>query len=114
VKLCRERGFTVGISNFGSIGLSLRALAALSIDFVKIGKGVVPEAPTGSRSAAIAKAIIDQAHSMGWMVIAETVESASQRDWVIRNGVDALQGYAISSPLTDRDFQNWIRYRESA
>lgn len=114
VKLCRDRGFAVGISNFGSIGLSLRVLAALSIDFVKIGKGVVPDAPTGTRPAAVAKGIIDQAHSMGWTVIAETVESASQRDWVIRNGVDALQGYAISSPLTDRDFQNWMRYRGSA
>jgi EAL domain-containing protein (putative c-di-GMP-specific phosphodiesterase class I) len=44
-------------------------------------------------------------------VIAENVEDESQREFLLAAGADALQGYYICSPLTQRDFANWIRYR---
>ncbi len=107
----RENGFSVGISNFGVTGLALRLLAELHIDFVKIGPKLIPGKTFGIGSAAAAKAAIKQAHHFGWSVIAENVEDESQREWLVGAGVDGLQGYYICSPLTQRDFANWLRYR---
>jgi diguanylate cyclase (GGDEF)-like protein len=107
----RERGFSVGLSNFGYTGLALRLLADLHLDFVKIGPRLIPGKTFGCGSAAAAKAAIKQAHHFGWTVIAENVEDESQREWLVGAGVDALQGYYICSPLTQRDFGNWLRYR---
>ncbi len=107
----RERGFSVGLSSFGNAGLALRLLADLPLDFVKIGPKLIPGKRFGAGSAAAAKAAIKQAHHFGWSVIAENVEEESQREWLIGAGVDGLQGYYICSPLTQRDFANWLRYR---
>lgn len=107
----RERGFTVGLSNFGYAGLALRYLADLPLDFVKIGPKMIPSKTFGAGSANAARAAIKQAHHFGWSVIAENVEDESQREWLVGAGVDALQGYFICSPLTHRDFANWLHYR---
>ncbi|HZZ65867.1 MAG TPA: diguanylate cyclase [Candidatus Baltobacteraceae bacterium] len=107
----RERGFSVGLTNYGYAGLALRVIAELPIDFIKIGPKLVPGKVFGTGSAAAAKAAIKQAHHFGWTVIAENVEDESQREWLVNAGVDALQGYYICSPLTQSDFSNWLRYR---
>ena len=109
----RERGFSVGLTNFGYGALSLRYVADLTLDFVKIGPKLIPGKAFGSGSPAATKAAIKQAHLFGWPVIAENVEDESQREFLVTAGADALQGYYICSPLTQRDFTNWLRYREA-
>jgi predicted signal transduction protein with EAL and GGDEF domain len=107
----RERGFSVGLSNFGCAALALRYVADLPLDFVKIGPKLIPGKTFGTGSPSATKAAIKQAHLFGWSVIAENVEDESQREFLLAAGADALQGYYICSPLTQRDFANWIRYR---
>jgi diguanylate cyclase (GGDEF)-like protein len=111
IKRVRERGFGVGLSSFGSVGLPLPFLAELPLDFVKIGPKLIPGKVFGAGSSAAAKAAIKQAHHFGWPVIAENVEDDAQREWLLSAGADALQGYYVCSPLTQRDFSNWLRYR---
>jgi diguanylate cyclase (GGDEF)-like protein len=101
IDAARKRGLRTGLSNFGAAGLPLRFLATLPIDFIKIGK----------MSPAAARAAIQQAHHFGWTVIAESVEDELERERLVNAGADALQGYHICSPLTHRDFTNWLRYR---
>jgi EAL domain-containing protein (putative c-di-GMP-specific phosphodiesterase class I) len=49
------------------------------------------------------------------VVIGEAVETAAQHQWLLANGVDAVQGFAISSPLAEQDFSEWLRrYRFAA
>jgi diguanylate cyclase (GGDEF)-like protein len=111
IRQIRERGFGVGITSFGSVGLPLPYLAELQLDFVKIGPKLIPGKIFGAGSSAAAKAAIKQAHHFGWPVIAENVEDEAQREWLLAAGADALQGYYVCSPLTQRDFSNWLRYR---
>ena len=98
----RRRGFEVGVTNFGNASLPLTSLAELPLDFVKIN---------ASYSARAAHAIIDQAHYFGWSVIAQNIETKEQAEALSAGGVDALQGYYFSSPLTLSDFLRWTRYR---
>jgi EAL domain-containing protein (putative c-di-GMP-specific phosphodiesterase class I) len=107
----RERGFSVGLTNFGYAALALRYVADLPLDFVKIGPKLIPGKTFGTGSPSATKAAIKQAHLFGWSVIAENVEDEAQREFLLAAGADALQGYYICSPLTQRDFANWIRYR---
>jgi EAL domain-containing protein (putative c-di-GMP-specific phosphodiesterase class I) len=53
--------------------------------------------------------LIDQAHRLSAFVIAEAIETRSEREWVSASGVDALQGFEISSPLAEEDFFTWLR-----
>ena len=109
IEACRARGFRVGLSSFGRGGLSLSVLAKLPLDFVKVGRGVIPDALQGQNIFS-SIAVIETANRLGWSVIAENVEEAWQREWLIAHGVSALQGYQICSPLTESDFDNWLQF----
>lgn len=108
---CRAQGFRTGLTGFGSGNLSLRALAQLPLDFVKIRGDGLRGADSHARASKALKMLIDHAHFMSCQVIAEAVETEEEVEWLVRNDVDALQGYAISSPMTDEDFVNWARSR---
>lgn len=114
IDACRARGVRVGLTNFGCGGLSLHVMSTLAIDFVKLGRNLVQGADFGSRSTSAARAAIDTAHRFGWTVIAENVETDMMREWFVANGADALQGFAICSPLTGPDMREWLRYHRAA
>lgn len=103
----RERGFKVGLANFGAGGLSLRDVAELPLNFVKIGRGLSSSIP-GTRAA------VEQAHCLGWSVIAQDVESERERERLSAQGVDAVQGYCVGGPLAASDFVNWLRYKTAS
>jgi diguanylate cyclase (GGDEF)-like protein len=112
--VCRERGYRVGLSGFGG-DVPLRVLARLDLDFVKINAQQFRDGGGwDDRSVKTVKALVDQAHGMSCQVIAESVETAAEIQWLVANSVDALQGFRICSPLTDGDFSNWLRYRAAA
>jgi diguanylate cyclase (GGDEF)-like protein len=108
-EVCRSRGQRFGISSFGADQLSLRTLTELRPDFVKVRVG---------RNEADREALsmlIEQAHRLSCYVIGEAIETAAERQWFVANGVDALQGFEICSPLAEQDFFAWLRrYRYAA
>jgi hypothetical protein len=97
---CRERGLSIGLSNFGFGGLSLGVLTQLPLDYVKLADFSSP-------------GLIETAHHFGWMAIAQNVESEWQRKYLLAQGIDALQGYLISAPLMQSDLQSWLHYQST-
>ena len=107
---CKQSGIRVGLADFGCAGLSLRQLSELPIDFVKIPAKTLLET-VGSRPAMHPRTLVEQAHRMRCTVIAEALHDLTAREWLAAQGVDAIQGFAVSSPLTDMDFTNWLQSR---
>lgn len=114
IAACRKRGYRVGLSDFGGGDMPLRTLAQLDLDFVKIHTGQFREKSWNGRTNKALRTLVDQAHNMSCTVIAEAVETAPEIDMLVSAGVDALQGFKICSPLTERDFSNWVHYRSVA
>ena len=100
-------GIRLAIDDFGTGYSSLGQLKALAIDKMKIDRSFVIDLPEAQDSAAIARAIIQMARSLGITVMAEGVETAAQRDFLAREGCDELQGEAISPPLSTAAFEIW-------
>jgi len=59
----------------------------------------VRDIPANADDAAIAKAIIAMAHTLGMQVIAEGVETAEQLAFLRAQDCDSMQGYYLSKPL---------------
>ena len=110
---CRERGYRVGLSDFGG-DMPLRTLSQMDFDFVKINSRRPRESQWNTGSIKSLRALVDQAHRMSCSVIAEAVETNAEKELLVASGVDALQGFGICSPLTERDFSNWLHYRTAA
>jgi diguanylate cyclase (GGDEF)-like protein/PAS domain S-box-containing protein len=99
----RELGVEVVIDDFGSGYSNLGYLSRLPVSKLKIDRSFVRDVLVDRQNEAICDSIISLAHRLSMRVVAEGVETPAQRDWLIENGCDELQGYLFSYP---RPFPN--------
>ncbi|PCJ14284.1 MAG: GGDEF domain-containing protein [Gammaproteobacteria bacterium] len=95
----RNMGVCISLDDFGTGYSSLSYLKKFPIDILKIDKSFVQEVDKNSDDAAITKAIIAMAHSLGLGVIAEGVETKEHLSFLKDEGCDCIQGYLISRPV---------------
>jgi len=99
LKNLKSLGVKVAIDDFGTGYSSMSYLKHFPIDNLKIDKSFVWELEQDSANQAILKAIVALGHNLGLNVIAEGVETESQRDFLMSIGCDEMQGYLYSKPL---------------
>jgi predicted signal transduction protein with EAL and GGDEF domain len=114
LRLLRERGVRIALDDFGTGYSSLSYLQRLPIDVLKIDQSFVRELSHSPDTRPIVRAILDVAHSLGKVVVAEGIETEQQllllSDW----GCDVGQGYRWSRPLGATEFGAFCRQWRSA
>ncbi|MFF3701553.1 EAL domain-containing protein [Pseudomonas qingdaonensis] len=94
-----ELGVKLAIDDFGTGYSSLSYLKRFPVNYVKIDQTFIRGLHEGSEDAAITRAIIVMAHSLGLQVVAEGVETQEQLAFLREQGCDEVQGYLISRPV---------------
>lgn len=102
-------GIHIAIDDFGTGYSSLSMLKHLPITNVKIDRSFVNNMISHPEDAAIASAIISIARQLGFIVIAEGVETESQLGLLMREKCHCIQGYIISKPLTAEDCLQFMK-----
>jgi EAL domain-containing protein (putative c-di-GMP-specific phosphodiesterase class I) len=100
----RLGGASLAIDDFGIGYSSIRALAELPYDALKIDLSFVAEMFDSEKSANLIASMLHMAHSLNLQVVAEGVETEAQRDRLITMGVDRLQGYLFGRPVPIEQF----------
>ncbi|BBL59037.1 EAL domain-containing protein [Methylomonas koyamae] len=95
----RDAGVQVAIDDFGTGYSSLSYIKKFDIDYIKIDRSFINNLSPESQDEALCEAIIVMAHKLGLKVVAEGVETAQQRDWLIAAGCDYAQGYLFNEPM---------------
>lgn len=109
LKEFHEARIQISIDDFGTGYSSLSYLQKFDIDYLKIDKAFVCNLESNPKNKALCNAVIVMAHELGLKVIAEGVETAAQRDFLIEAQCDFAQGYFFSEPMTVEAFEQWIK-----
>jgi diguanylate cyclase (GGDEF)-like protein len=95
----RDLGITLCIDDFGTGYSSLSYLQRLPVAVVKIDRAFVAGVGDGGPNESIVRAVLAMSHALGHRVVAEGVETGTQRDWLRANGCDFAQGWFYGRPL---------------
>lgn len=98
-------GVTFALDDFGTGFSSLSYLNRLPLDQLKIDQSFVRNVLDDPASASIVASTIGLANSLDLDVIAEGVETAAQRDWLVAHGCRRFQGYLFGRPQPVEDFE---------
>jgi diguanylate cyclase (GGDEF)-like protein len=94
----RALGVEVAIDDFGTGFSSFTYLKHLPADCIKIDRSFVTGLPEDRTNAAIVTAVIHLGRTLGLRVVAEGVETESERQFLLENGCGEMQGYFFCRP----------------
>ncbi|MDD4159972.1 MAG: GGDEF domain-containing phosphodiesterase [Synergistaceae bacterium] len=97
--ILRSMGIHVSIDDFGTGYSSFSRLRELNVDTVKIDKQFVDNILIKKTEELMLSDIISMAHKIGLSVVAEGVETETQRKYLAEAACDTIQGYFFSRPV---------------
>lgn len=102
-------GVNIAIDDFGTGYSSLSYLKRLPIDELKIDKSFIDDIPDSEGGVAIVKAIIAMANTIDLTIVAEGVENKLQKDYLVKNGCNIIQGYYYSKPIPENEMLEFMK-----
>jgi diguanylate cyclase (GGDEF)-like protein/PAS domain S-box-containing protein len=95
----RRMGLRIELDDFGTGYSSLTSLKQLPLDTLKLDRSLVRDIAADGIGSAIARAATAVAKALGLSIVAEGVETVQQREFLIREGCDTLQGLLFAKPM---------------
>ncbi len=97
----RGLGIRLALDDFGTGNSSLRYLKRFPIQVLKLDQSFVRDVAHDPQDAAVARATIRLANTLGLHVVAEGVENEAQLAWLQAESCAFIQGYLLSEPLDE-------------
>jgi EAL domain-containing protein (putative c-di-GMP-specific phosphodiesterase class I) len=99
----RDLGCRIAVDDFGTGYSSLSLLAQLPLDYLKIDGGFTRALDRSERDRIVVRAIAELARALGLTIVAEGVETETQRDQLAEMGVDIWQGFLCAGPVCSKE-----------
>lgn len=103
-------GVQISLDDFGTGYSSLAYLTRFHLDVLKIDRAFVQRIDSHASDLALCEAIVAMAHKLGLTVVAEGVETESQRALLAAAGCDCGQGYLFARPMTGPELEASLRH----
>jgi diguanylate cyclase len=94
----KRLGVRIALDDFGTGYSSLSYLERLPIDIIKVDKSFVCTIDQSQSDVGLAPAIVQLAHTLGHMTIAEGIEKQVQVELLRQMGCQLGQGYHLGMP----------------
>ena len=105
----RHLGIKFSMDDFGTGYSSLASLIKLPLEQLKIDRSFVNNMMSSDGDGIVVRTIIAMATNLGVEVIAEGLETESEKDFLQSLGCSLYQGYLLSPPLPAKQLEDLIR-----
>jgi diguanylate cyclase (GGDEF)-like protein/PAS domain S-box-containing protein len=95
----RALGVRIALDDFGTGYSSLSSVSEFPLHTIKLDRALLPDHRSDQQRWSIVRAVLDMARSLGLEAVAEGIETAEQRDELVRLGCGCGQGYLFSRPV---------------
>ncbi|MBR1572555.1 MAG: GGDEF domain-containing protein [Lachnospiraceae bacterium] len=109
----KGEGFAFYMDDYGTGYSNMDGIFSLEFDVIKIDKSILWNAQKESRGRVILENSIHMIHDLGCKVLVEGVETEEQVAMLQNYGVDYLQGYYFSQPVSKDRFVEFIGAQKS-
>jgi EAL domain-containing protein (putative c-di-GMP-specific phosphodiesterase class I) len=110
----RKMGFHLSVDDFGTGYASMSYLQRLPVQEVKIDQSFVRYAESSERDREIIASLVQLAHRLDMLVVAEGIETAETAAIVAKLGCDRGQGYLYGKGMPVDEFIPWWHSNENA
>ncbi|MGI4977098.1 MAG: putative bifunctional diguanylate cyclase/phosphodiesterase [Janthinobacterium lividum] len=104
LRALRADGVQIAFDDYGTGYTSLSMLKRFPVTRLKIDRSFVQGMADHPEDAAIVRAILYLARSLGFSAIAEGIENTDQAERLRRKGCSEVQGYLFGRPMPPREF----------
>jgi diguanylate cyclase (GGDEF)-like protein len=95
----RSWGVRLAIDDFGTGYSSLARLKHMPVDILKIDRAFIRDVDSDRRLAGMVRAMIQVAHSLDMLPLAEGVETRAEWEFLRSNGCRLAQGFLFARPM---------------
>lgn len=106
-----NEGFALALDDFGTGHASVLSLMNLPVSVAKVDRAFTNGLTADSRTAAMAKALVGIAQTLGLDVLAEGVNDPEDVDALRQMGCEAFQSFLFGRPMAIADALAWLAAR---
>ena len=108
IQTLAENGYSFSLDDFGTGYSNLMRIASLPLDIVKLDRVFVQMEESGGHHVII-KNLIEMLKNMNLKVLVEGIETEEMVDSFRQMGVDEIQGFYFSRPLTKTAYIRFMK-----
>jgi len=98
-----QMGVRIAIDDFGTGYSSLSRLQHMEVAWLKIDRSFLTDVASSPDAARVAGATIELVRALGKVAVAEGVETAEQRRFLVEQGCPLAQGFLLGTPVGAED-----------
>jgi EAL domain-containing protein (putative c-di-GMP-specific phosphodiesterase class I) len=103
----RQHGFRIAVDDLGAGYAGLSSFALLEPDIVKLDASLLRDIDQSPMKQKLVASMTALCKDMGFLVVAEGIETVAERDCVIGLGCDLLQGFLFARPGRPFPIPSW-------
>jgi diguanylate cyclase (GGDEF)-like protein len=101
----RGRGFRIAVDDAGAGHASMRVIAELRPEFIKVDRSLINTIDTDRARRALVAALLSFSGHIGSRLVAEGIETGAEKDTLLSLGVQFGQGWALGFPVLTQPLQ---------
>lgn len=104
----RNHGVSFSLDDFGNGESNLNYIIDMPVDIIKLDMNMTRAYFSSPKAKLVVESTLSMVHEMGLKMVAEGIENRYMLETFVKLGVDYIQGYYFSKPLSGDEFIGYI------